>query len=83
MADQETETHVYVRQQKVGLQALGFIGVGVAILLICVFIFVVSLNAPVRPGHDTMPGIVGGISVLWIGMLARGIFLVIWIKKFI
>jgi hypothetical protein len=70
-----TQTRVFVRQQKVGLQALGFIAGGVAILLMSVFIFVVSLNAPVRPGRDMMPGILGGISVLWIGMLARGVFL--------
>jgi hypothetical protein len=70
-----TETRVFVRQQKVALQATGFIAGGVAILLMSVFIFVASLNARVRPGHDMTPGILGGISVLWIGMLARGIFL--------
>src|SRR5437868_5392862 len=73
--EQGSETRVYVRQQRVGLQALGFIAGGLVILLVSVFIFVMSLHAPVRPGHDMTAGILGGISVLWLGMLARGIFL--------
>ena len=64
-------------RQRVGWQAAGFLAGGFLILLFVIGVFLAMLLAPTRPGSslDIMPGILGGVSVLWIGMLLRGVFL--------
>jgi hypothetical protein len=59
----------------VGWQAAGFILGGVGVLVLLGIIFVIQVNMPARPGHDMMPGMLGGASVLGFGLLARGLFL--------
>ena len=59
---------------RIGWQAAGCLAGGIALLLVELLIFLVSLMAPAR-GHDYMPGIIGGASVGAIALIARGVYL--------
>jgi hypothetical protein len=66
---------VFEARQRVGLQAAGFIAGGVLFLLMLIVQFLLAMGRKSTPTTDMMPGIVGGLSVFGIGLIARGIFL--------
>jgi hypothetical protein len=66
---------VYEARQRVGLQAAGFIAGGVIFFLVLLLQFLLALGRKSTPTTDMMPGIIGGLSVFGIGLIARGVFL--------
>jgi hypothetical protein len=75
LGEPQMSSRVYVRSRPVGWQALTFIAAGLAFLVSLMLWFVRLLNRPARPGDEVMPGIIGGISVVGIGLIMRGVFL--------
>jgi hypothetical protein len=71
-------TRVFPAKGRIGLQAAGFLVGGGLYLLMLIVWFLLLVMAPDRPGHvqnQMAPGLIGGSSVVGIGLLARGIFL--------
>jgi hypothetical protein len=72
----ETEDRrTFVRRESIGLQAAGFIAGGILFLLLLAVNFLALIIRPARPGDSLMPGLIGGVSVIGIGLIARGLFL--------
>jgi hypothetical protein len=66
---------VYEARQRVGWQAAGFIAGGVLFFLMLLVQFLIALGRKSTPRTDMMPGIIGGLSVFGIALIARGVFL--------
>jgi hypothetical protein len=66
---------VFETRQRVGLHAAAFIAGGVIFFLMLIVQFLLALGRKSTPGTDMMPGIIGGLSVFGIALIARGIFL--------
>jgi hypothetical protein len=68
--------HVFEAKQRVGVQAALFIAGGAIFLLLLIVQFVLMLGVK-KPStsSDIMPGMIGGLSVFGIGLIARGVFL--------
>src|SRR5262245_2088739 len=76
MVPPPSDTKVFDSRAPSPLLAIGLIIAGVAFLGLLGFVFVKQVNTPARPGRDdsTMPGMIGGASVLGIGMIAAGFY---------
>src|SRR4051794_35362209 len=66
---------VFEARQRVGWHAAGFIAGGVVFFLMLILQFLLALGRKSTPTTDMMPGIIGGLSVFGIALIARGIFL--------
>src|SRR5262245_31274704 len=66
---------VFVRREKVGVQAALFIAGGLIFFACMILYFIMIVRRPARPGDDMIPGMLGGVSVIGIALLARGLFL--------
>jgi hypothetical protein len=71
------EVRVYPAKGRIGLQAAACLAGGILFLLMLVVMFLLALAAGPRrnSGPDFMPGMIGGLSVIGIGLIGRGIFL--------
>jgi hypothetical protein len=66
---------VFNAKEKVGLQAALCLAGGFAFFLVIVVLFILSLGIDRSNKNDMLPGIAGGTSIIWIGLIARGLFL--------
>ena len=66
---------VFKARQRVGWQAAGFIAGGIVFFLVLMLQFLLALGRKTTPANDMMPGIIGGLSVFGIALIARGVFL--------
>ena len=74
-AGQFADQRVYLAAGRVGLHAAGFLAGGVAFLLVLLARFVLLLASKSGASHHVMPGLLGGLSVIGIGLIARGVML--------
>jgi hypothetical protein len=77
MVPPPSDTKVFESRSPSPLLGIGLIVAGFAFLGLLGVVFVKQVNTPARPGVDdsTMPGMIGGASVLGIGMMVGGIFM--------
>ena len=66
---------IYAAREGVGLQAALCLAGGIALVLVMIGLFVFSIALPKGADDKFLPGLIGGSSVLWIGLIGRGIFL--------
>lgn len=69
------QVRVFPSRQRVGWQAFGYLAGGAGFLGILLLRFLLLLRSAPRPGDDMVPGLIGGLSVIGIALIARGIFL--------
>jgi hypothetical protein len=71
----ESSQQVFRARERLGLQAALCLAGGIGVLLVMIVIFLLDLSVPQRGGNDFLPGILGGTSIIWIALIARGLFL--------
>jgi hypothetical protein len=83
MVPPPSDTKVFESRAPSPLLAVGLIVAGIAFLVLLGFVFVKQVNTPARPGRDdsTMPGMLGGASVLGIGMIAGGLYMLRFARR--
>jgi hypothetical protein len=69
------DVHVYETKQRVGVQATLFIAGGILFFLVLLAQFVLLLGVKESSRTQMMPGLIGGLSVFGIALIARGVFL--------
>jgi hypothetical protein len=70
-----TESRTYVSERNLAWQGIAFIAGGVVFLGILFVRFLLLIAQPERRGDNMLPGIIGGVSTVGIGLIARGMFL--------
>ncbi|HEY7088976.1 MAG TPA: DUF3592 domain-containing protein [Tepidisphaeraceae bacterium] len=68
---------VFTARGAAGLKALAFLAGGVLFFAALGWQFLHLIQTPARPGgnDNMMPGLIGGLSVIGVGLIARGLFL--------
>lgn len=69
------QPRIYTTHDSVGLQAALCLAGGIGLVLLMVALFVFNLALPNKAQDNFLPGFIGGTSILWIGLIGRGIFL--------
>ena len=72
---------IYPARRNIGLQAAGFLAGGIVYMLMLVVMFLLALFARQPRPNSIMPGLIGGLSVVGIGLIARGIFLLKSVRR--
>lgn len=65
----------FVAKKKVGFNAALYILGGVVFFAVLLVQFLLLILTPAKPGDDLMPGILGGVSVVGVALVLRGVFL--------
>src|SRR3954447_26112867 len=68
-------SRVYVAGGRVGWQAAGFLVAGGVVGLLLLVQFLLLLASPPGRMHQIQPGLIGGLSVVPLALIARGVFL--------
>jgi hypothetical protein len=70
------QPQVYTARESVGVQAGLCLAGGIGLILIMLALFIFGIALPKDAFDDKfLPGIIGGTSIIWLGLIARGIFL--------
>ncbi len=76
MTERSPLPRVFATRNRNGLQATAFIAGGTIYLFVIIFFNVIAATAaPARANDQFAPGVAGGLSVVGIALIARGVFL--------
>ena len=68
------QPRVYTTRESVGVQAALCLAGGIGFLLVMIALFVFNIAMPNNAQDKWLPGFMGGTSIVWIGLIGRGIF---------